>query len=124
LVQNYNISIGLIWYALYDTTTGELLSIGTVLPTPPDTIPTGTALLVITGLPDGTVIWDTTLRIFVPRPPDTLVDRAYDDLPADASLTAVWAALDPTKTEALKSRVAELLGSFRYRLVFQNVDLD
>ena len=125
LTQIYNISISEIWYALYDVTTGELLSVGTVLPIPPDTIPAGTALLALTGQPDFTLIlWDTTTRTFVPRPPPPLVDRAYDDLPVDASLAGVWAALDPTNTEALLSRIALLLGSWRYRLDFQNVDLD
>lgn len=109
-----------VWYAVYDTTTGDLLSLGTIVTDP---LPEGVGQLELVSQPGSELVWDTITRTFVLRDPDPLVDRAYEDLPADASLAAVWAALDPTQDEALKARVATLLGPYRYRSVAEEIDL-
>lgn len=113
-------STPIIWYAHYDTTTGELLSVGTVVPDP---LPGGTDVVVLSDPPSSLVIWDTTLRNFVLRDPPLLVDRVLD-LVGDASLAGVWAALDTTQQDALKSRIGQLLGPYRMRFDFQPVDLE
>lgn len=110
----------ILWYALYDTTTGELLSMGTDIPNPP----AGTAYTVVGdwGTYADTVIWDPTQHIFVPKPLDTVIDRV-DDMIGDSTLTAVWAALSSDQSIALQQRIALLLGPFRYRFAFQGVDI-
>jgi hypothetical protein len=111
----------IIWYAHYDTTTGELLSLGTVIPDP---LPEGTAVRSYTTRPDlSVVVWDTVTTTFIPRDPPTLVDR-ITDLESDSSLATVWAALDTTQDQALKDRIAQLLGPYRDRYEFQPVDLE
>jgi hypothetical protein len=120
LAPRYSIPLSVIWYALYDTTTGALLSLGTVVP---DTLPGGSALVALTSQPDLTVMWDPITCTFIPKPPDTVVDRAYTDLPADATLATMWSQLDATQTDILKARIATLLGPYRFRFVFQDVDL-
>ena len=110
----------ILWYALYDTTTGELLSMGTDVPTPP----AGTDYTVVGDwqMYDEVVIWDSTLRIFVQKPLDFVIDRV-DDMLGDSTLTAVWAALSSDQSIALQQRIALLLGPFRYRFAFQGVDI-
>lgn len=110
-----------VWYAHYDTTTGELLSVGTVLPSP---LPAGTAALELLGQPDlSRYVWDTSARTFVLMDGIPIIDR-IDDLAADASLASVWTTLDATQDQALKDRIAQLLGPNRYRYDFQPVDLE
>lgn len=110
-----------VWLAHYDTTTGELLSLGTVAPSP---IPAGTALLALLGQPDQAQYeWSTIARTFVLREGVLLVDRV-GDLTADAALTSVWATLDNTQDQALRDRVGQMLGPYRYRLDFQSPDLE
>jgi hypothetical protein len=114
-------STPVIWYAHYDTTTGDLLSLGTVVPDP---LPDGTAVHSYTTRPDlAVVVWDTTTRDFIPLDPPTVVDRVTD-LEADSGLTSVWATLDATQDQALKDRIGQLLGPFRNRYVFQPTDLE
>lgn len=110
-----------IWYAHYDDTTGELLSLGTVAPDP---VPPGTAFLHLLGQPSLSLYeWDTTLRVFVPRDEVLLFDRIAD-LVADESLASVWATLDSTQDQALQDRIAAMIGPHRYRLDFQPTDLE
>lgn len=114
-------STPIIWYAHYDTTTGELLSLGTIVPDP---LPDGTAIHSYLTQPDLSVVtWDTTTRDFIPRDPPTTVDRVTD-LENDASLSSVWSTLDATQDQALKDRVGQLLGPFRIRRDFQPVNLE
>jgi hypothetical protein len=110
-----------VWYAVYDTTTGELLSTGTVLPTP---IPSGQAYKeYLAGQPDLSVYeWDTTARDFVLRAGADLVDRVAD-LVADATLTSAWASLSGADSTAMQNRVGQMLGPYRYRYSYQEVDL-
>jgi hypothetical protein len=111
-----------IWYAHYQDSDGTLLSLGTVVPDP---VPTGTTLLALNDQPNlNDVEWDETTLTFIPRDPDVLIDRVYDDLDEDLSLVSAWTALDETQAESMKSRFATMLGSYRYRLVSQPIDLD
>jgi hypothetical protein len=111
-----------VWYAVYDTTTGELLSTGSVDPTP---LAAGQALKeYINGQPDlSRYVWDTTARDFVLKPDLGLIDRVADLL-ADGTLTSAWAALSGTQSQAMQDRVGQMLGSRRYRLPTEPIDLD
>jgi hypothetical protein len=107
-----------VWYAVYDNTTGDLISTGSDVPGP------GLYYKAyLGGQPDLSVYeWDTTVRDFVLREGVQLIDRVTD-LVADASLASVWATLDSTQDTALQDRIGQLLGPYRYRYSFQNVDL-
>lgn len=55
------------WGALYNTTTGELVSIAEAFVNP---LPSGTAVRNLAGQPRlQNVMWDTATRAFVARPP-------------------------------------------------------
>lgn len=107
-----------LWYGLYDTTTGELLSLGPDIPSPP----AGTAYVVLGQQPDARVVWSTTLRNFVLVVPVVMVDRVLD-LVADASLTSAWAAMSADQRIAMRVRIGVMLGPFRWRFDFQDIDL-
>lgn len=109
------------WYALYDTTTGQLLSTGQG---DPGSIPAGTAFITLLGAPpDESVFeWSTTAHAYVRRVAPVTVDRV-DDLLNDATLTSAWAALSGPQSTAMQARIGQMLGPYRYRLDFQDVDL-
>ena len=59
------------WHLLYNTTTGQSVSIGTVIADP---LPAGITALPLTdeqgeGLQNGTLIWDAATRTLIPTPP-------------------------------------------------------
>jgi hypothetical protein len=59
------------WHLLYNSTTGESVSIGTVIADP---LPEGITALPLTdeqgeGLQNGTLIWDAARRTLIPTPP-------------------------------------------------------
>jgi hypothetical protein len=61
------------WHLLYNTTTGESVSIGTVIADP---LPEGITALPLTdaegeGMQNGSVIWDAASRTLIPTPPPT-----------------------------------------------------
>jgi len=107
---------------VYDTTTGELLSTGSVDPRP---LPGGQGLKeYINGQPDLSIYdWDTTARDFVLRAGSDLIDRVAD-LVADASLASAWAALSGAQSTAMQNRIGQMLGSKRYRHAVEPIDLD
>ena len=62
------------WHLLYNTTTGESVSIGTVIADP---LPEGITALPLTdaegeGLQNGTLIWDDASRRLIPTPPPSM----------------------------------------------------
>jgi hypothetical protein len=107
-----------LWYAVYDTTTGALLSVGPELPT----VSAGNDYAVIGRAPDATVVWSTTLRTFISAIPIVMIDRVLD-LVADASLTSAWAAMSTDQRTAMRVRIGVMLGPFRWRFDFQDIDL-
>jgi hypothetical protein len=110
-----------VWYAVYDTTSGELLSTGTVLP---DSVPSGQAYKqYIGGQPDLSIYeWSTSARDLVLREGASSIDRVADLL-SDGTLSAVWADLSAGNSTTLQNRIGQLLGPHRYRLATQEVDL-
>jgi hypothetical protein len=110
-----------LYYALYDTTTGELLSFGPGDPPIPDP---GTDVYVTAdfGLYQDFMVWDVVSRSFVLKVLPVVIDRV-SDLVADPSLAAVWAALSADQSQALQTRIRQMLGPFRWRFDFQDIDL-
>jgi hypothetical protein len=69
------------WHLLYNTTTGESVSIGTVIADP---LPEGITALPLTdeqgeGLQNGSLIWDAASRTLVPTPPPTQTAEEHLD---------------------------------------------
>lgn len=62
------------WIALYDDTTGRLVSIGTRISDNPDDL-RGLGTVTLEGPPDHTLMWDPQLRTFIPRPNKPEIDR-------------------------------------------------
>jgi hypothetical protein len=62
------------WHLLYNTATGQSVSIGTVIADP---LPEGITALPLTdeqgeGLQNGTLIWDAASRTLIPTPPPSM----------------------------------------------------
>ena len=58
-----------IWYAVFNTTTGELVSVGTEVADDATLARRGCAKVALDAQPDRTMMWDTAAHAFVPRPP-------------------------------------------------------
>jgi hypothetical protein len=69
------------WHLLYNTTTGESVSIGTVIADP---LPAGITALPLTdaegeGLQNGSLIWDAASRTLIPTPPPSVTAEEHLD---------------------------------------------
>jgi hypothetical protein len=67
------------WHLLYNTTTGESVSIGTVIADP---LPEGINALPLTdeqgeGLQNGSLIWDAATRTLIPTPPPSVTAEEH-----------------------------------------------
>jgi hypothetical protein len=67
------------WNILYNTTTGESVSIGTVIADP---LPAGITALPLTdaegeGLQNGSLIWDAATRSLIPTPPPAVTAEEH-----------------------------------------------
>jgi hypothetical protein len=67
------------WHLLYNTTTGQSVSIGTVIADP---LPAGITALPLTdeqgeGLQNGTLIWDAASRTLIPTPPPSVTAEEH-----------------------------------------------
>jgi hypothetical protein len=67
------------WHLLYNSTTGESVSIGTVIADP---LPAGITALPLTdeqgeGLQNGSLIWDAATRTLIPTPPPAVTAEEH-----------------------------------------------
>ena len=67
------------WHLLYNTTTGQSVSIGTVIADP---LPAGITALPLTdeqgeGLQNGSLIWDAASRTLIPTPPPAVTAEEH-----------------------------------------------
>ena len=67
------------WHLLYNTTTGESVSIGTVIADP---LPEGITALPLTdeqgeGLQNGSLIWDAATRTLIATPPPSMLAEEF-----------------------------------------------
>ncbi len=107
------------WSALYDTGSGQLLSVGQILADP---LPPHTAALPLAGPPSAAEMWDPVARAFVARPAKVVIDR-LQDLVDDADFQQVWGSLNATQRAKIRTAVIRLLGRFRYRAVSEPMEL-
>jgi hypothetical protein len=110
-----------LWYAVFDTATGNLLSITDDIS---GGLPGGMDYIVVADWPMYApfILWDATLRLFVPIPVIVMIDRVTD-LMSDASCIASWAAMSADQSQALQTRIRQMLGPYRWRLDYQDIDL-
>lgn len=87
------------YWAVYETSTGELRSHGTVVADP---LPAGLATVDV-GSPPGDAVWDKATRSFKPRPAET-VRTLRGDFAAQPEITALTTA-QRTKVLAALDRV-------------------
>jgi hypothetical protein len=111
-----------VWYAIYDTATGNLVSgdyaANVTLP-----LAAGLDYKAYLGQPDPIrLVWDSTALDYVSRDGIVWIDRV-GDLVADGTLTAAWAAMSGPQSTAMQNRIGQMLGPFRYRQNFQDIDL-
>lgn len=106
-------------YALYTTATGQLISIGTVLPDP---VPQGLSVLARETVPADTEMWDAASRSWVARPAKVLVDR-LDDLLADADFADLWSNINAARRTRLRNLLIRLLGRHRYRNASETLEV-
>jgi hypothetical protein len=67
------------WHLLYNTTTGQSVSIGTVIANP---LPAGITALPLSdaegeGLQNGSLVWDAASRSLIPTPPPTVTAEEF-----------------------------------------------
>jgi hypothetical protein len=67
------------WHLLYNSTTGQSVSIGTVIADP---LPAGITALPLTdeqgeGLQNGSLIWDAATRTLIPTPPPAMLAEEF-----------------------------------------------
>lgn len=89
------------WGALYNTTTGRLISIADRFVDP---LPGGTAVRTLASPPRPTVVWDETARAFVPRPAP----------PTRRSLAIILS--EQPEIDALPQAIRDLLGTVSNRI--------
>ena len=111
------------WRSIFDSTTGRLLSVGSVWTIPPRP---GTDFLETFERPDqGGNMWDEATRDWVPRPQKVLIDR-MDDLESHPSFKPfqdVFNALSGGEKGKMRSSIIKLLGADRFRSSTQSVEI-
>ena len=99
-------------YALYETTTGRLRSLGSVVVDP---VPDGMSVLLVgENPPDANVMWDEATRSFISRPAKVLVDR-LQDFASQPGVVDFWQSLTNAQRVALRDALIKLLGPERWR---------
>ncbi|KKK57792.1 hypothetical protein LCGC14_3050920 [marine sediment metagenome] len=104
------------WFALYETATGRLTSVGTVVTDP---LPPGlTKKNLGANRPPDTEMWDEVTKEFIPRPVKVLVDRFDDDLLMHVQFVQfqnVYNGLNPGQKKQVRGDLITWLGGERFR---------
>ncbi len=98
------------WFAVYETLTGRLESVGSRL----GDVPLTHSVKEFADRPDQGTLWDPALRVFAPRPADVTFDRLHD-IANHPYLGDVWTRLTTTQRAKLRKFLVWLLASHRYR---------
>jgi hypothetical protein len=112
------------WYAIFETNSGRLVSIGERDESLTTDILSSS---LIGGQPDlSTIMWDTTTRAFIARPPKVIIDRLDDFMshPSYDDFRTLYNALSATNKARLRNIAIRLLGRNRYRSESQSVEID
>jgi len=114
----------MLWYALYDTSSGKLESIGSAEELPQLL---GKAALLLPEQPDlSAQMWDETSRVFVARPAKVLIDR-LDDIqtnPNFADFMTAYNSLNAANKTRLRNMIIRLLGKRRFRASQETVEIE
>lgn len=102
------------WFAVYDSTTGDLKSVGTVIAPQAALDAQNLTAVQLAGKPDDATMWDKTSKAFVARPAKVLVDRLQDFLD-DTNFLAVWNGLSAGQKNAVRTTMIRILGKRRFR---------
>lgn len=99
------------WRAVYRTSDGKLLSVGSVWTVPPKA---GTDFIALADRPPDDEMWDKATTAFVPRPPKVLLDRFDDDLlthPKYAQFRDVYDSLSNPDKAKVRNAIRQILGA-------------
>jgi hypothetical protein len=102
------------WHAIYETVSGQLVSVGQVVAEP---LPDGLTDLVLTDQPPDTQMWDPVTHTYIARPVKVRVDR-LDDLqshPSFADFLTAYQSLSVANRTRLRNALILLLGRYRFR---------
>jgi hypothetical protein len=112
------------WHLLYNTTTGQSVSIGTVIADP---LPKGITALPLSdaegeGLQNGSLIWDAATRTLIPTPPPTVTAEEWIDIQGytairlisllDAETKLKVSNKESAKLNAVRQWLDSILGSY------------
>jgi hypothetical protein len=102
------------WYAIYMTATGVLVSGTTVEPT---SLPATQAYKTYASKPADTMMWDPATRDYIARPPAGVVDRMTDleTRPEFADFQAAFGSLTNARKQQIRNSITLMLGIVRYR---------
>lgn len=111
------------YFAIYETASGRLHSIGDVLAA--ELNPAYTALELPSKPNLKNVMWDEVSKNFIARPPKILADRLEDlqTNPAYEDFRALYASLPQAQRDVLRDAIRRLLGRARYRNQAEAVEI-
>jgi hypothetical protein len=112
------------WFAVYESTTGRLVSVGQQVADP---LPAGLTAAQLGQRPADNQMWDTATRAFVARPAKVLVDRLLTDLlsnPAFSELQTAYNSLSAANKTRIRNGLILFLGRLRWRAQGEAVTLD
>jgi hypothetical protein len=98
------------WHLLYNTATGQSVSIGTVIADP---LPAGITALALSdaegeGLQNGSLIWDAATRSLIPTPPPTQTAEEWIDSQGYTAIRLISLLDAETKLKAANKESAKL----------------
>ena len=97
------------WFAVCETATGELKSVGTVIVDP---LPKDLEAIALSDEPDWSLnIWDNAAKGLIPRPPDPPLKDRVDDIMAEPEFLLLGVA---TKDQYTAAIAKNLPGDLRY----------
>ena len=108
------------YYAIYETATGRLVSLGDVVASP---LPQGlTAVDIGRAVDLRDQVWDQASKAFIARPAPVLIDR-LEDVKAMTGMAVLWSSLSAAQKLVLGNAIIKLLGGARYRKASQPVEV-
>ena len=100
------------YFAVFETATGRLVSLGSVLANPLDA---SLSAVDLGSKPADSLMWSDASRTFVARPAKVLVDRLQDLLDYYPDFLTVWNSLTTQRKNLIRTALIQFLGSKRFR---------
>lgn len=105
------------WLAVFNSTTGDLVSVATVVANP---LPDGLTSVTLASEPDlKLLVWDKVTRTFLARPAKVMIDRWQDFLTNVnyAGFQTIYNALNAQRKTQIQAILIKFMGSSRFRSV-------